>query len=202
MEEPNDPVEAASDIANPSYAYKSSVMGAPFEFILTPDAIEWQKGPRRGRAPYGRIRRIRLGFRPMTMQNYRFLAEVWVADGPKLMVASSSWKSLFEQERLDAPYRAFVGELARRVGAARANTVFETGSPPILYWLGVIVFAAAGLSLAALTVRALQTQAWSGALFVLAFLALFLWQAGTFFRRNRPGTFDPNAIPETVLPRA
>jgi hypothetical protein len=176
-------------------------MGSPFEFALTPDALEWQKGPQRGRASYARIRRVRLGFRPMTMQNYRFLAEIWLVNGPKLQIASSSWKSLFEQERLDAPYRAFVVELTRRIGAAGGETAFETGSPFILYWLGVIVFAGAALSLAGLIVRALQTEAWSGAAFIAGFLALFLWQAGTFFRRNRPGRFDPNAVPETVLPR-
>jgi hypothetical protein len=48
----------------------------------------------------------------------------------------------------------------------------------------------------------LQTAAWSGAAFIAAFLGFFLWQAGTFFRRNRPGTFRPDAVPETVLPQA
>ena len=43
----------------------------------------------RARTPYDRIRRIRLSFRPMTMQNYRFLTEVWTADGPKLQIAST-----------------------------------------------------------------------------------------------------------------
>jgi hypothetical protein len=36
---------------------------------------------------------------------------------------------------------------------------------------------------------------------VTAFLGLFLWQAGNFFRRNRPGPFRPDAIPDSVLPR-
>ena len=52
-------------------------MGAPFMFRLTADALEWSKGGFAGRTPYGRIRRMRLGFRPMTMQNHRFLTEIW-----------------------------------------------------------------------------------------------------------------------------
>jgi hypothetical protein len=183
-----------------AYAYKSSLMGAPFEFRLAPDALEWSKGPSKGRVPYGRIRRIRLGYRPMTMQNYRFLSEIWLAGGPKLMVASTSWKSLVEHQRLDLPYRAFVTELCRRIGAAGGQTQFQSGSPPIAYWLGVVVFVGASLALAGLIVRALQIEAWSGAAFIAAFLGFFLWQAGTFFRRNRPGTFRPDAVPESVLP--
>ena len=196
MEEPRDDATTGDDFA---YAYKSSLMGAPFEFRLAPDALEWRKGETRGRAPYRRIHRVRLGFRPMTMQNHRFLAEIW-GNGPKLMVASTSWKSLVEHQRLDGAYRVFVTELCRRIGAAGGQADFQTGSPAIIYWLGVVVFAGASLALAGLVVRALQAGAWSGAAFVAAFLGLFLWQAGTFFRRNRPGRFDPNAIPESVLP--
>ena len=183
------------------YAYKSSLMGAPLEFNLAPDALEWRKGGYAGRTPYGSIRRVRLSFRPITMQNHRFLAEVWPEGGPKLQIASSSWKSLVEHQRLDAEYRAFVSELSRRVGAAGGNTAFDTGSPVYLYWPGVIVFIGAALALAALAVRALSEQAWGGAAFVAGFFALFLYQAGNFFRRNRPGTFRPDAVPSLLLPK-
>jgi len=184
-----------------SYVYKSSLMGAPLEFHLAPDALEWRKGGIAGRTPYGSVRRIRLSFRPMTMQNYRFLTEVWPENGPKLQIASTSWKSLVEHQRLDAEYRAFVSELSRRVGAAGGNTAFDTGSPAFLYWPGVIVFVGAALAIAALAVRALSEQAWGGAAFVAAFFALFLYQAGNFFRRNRPGTFRPDAVPSLLLPK-
>ncbi len=183
------------------YAYKSSVMGAPLEFNLAPDALEWRKGGYAGRTPYGSVRRLRLSFRPITMQNHRFLAEVWLEGGPKLQIASSSWKSLVEHQRLDAEYRAFVSELSRRVGAAGGNTAFDAGSPVYLYWPGVIVFIGAALALAGLAVRALSEQAWGGAAFVAAFFALFLYQAGNFFRRNRPGTFSPDAVPSLLLPK-
>jgi hypothetical protein len=197
MEEPHDDAATGDDV---SYSYKSSVIGAPFEFRLASDVLHWGKGGSRGRTPYRQIRRVRLGFRPMTMQNHRFITEIWT-DGPKLTIASTSWKSMVEHERLDAPYRAFVAELCRRIGAAGGRTVFQTGSPVLLYWIGVIVFVGAALALAGLIVRALQIAAWSGAAFVTAFLGLFLWQAGNFFRRNRPGPFRPAAIPESVLPR-
>ena len=194
-------VEGAAAAPDVTYAYKPSLVGAPLEFGLTRDAFEWRKGGAAGRTPYDRIRRIRLSFRPMTMQNYRFLAEVWTADGPKLQIASTSWKSLVEQERLDAGYRSFVTELCRRTGAAGGETLFQAGSPRVLYGLGLIVFVGASLALAALVVRALQQEAWGGAAFIAAFWAFFLWQAGGFFHRNRPALFKPDAVPEAVLPR-
>src|SRR5258708_40222889 len=106
----------------PGYAFRSSLMGAGFELRLAIDAWEWRGGGQAGRVPYDRIRRIRLSFRPMTMQNYRFLTEVWPASGPKLQIASTSWKSLVEHERLDAGYRKLVVDLCRRIGASHGQT--------------------------------------------------------------------------------
>jgi len=185
----------------PVFAFKSSLMGAPFEYHLADDALEWRRGPHSGRTPYKRIRRVRLGFRPITMQNYRFLTEIWADEGPKLQIASTSWKSLVDHERLDAAYRAFVSDLCRRIGAAGGQTEFVTGSPPFLFWPGVVILIGAATALVGLIIRAITEQQWGGAGFIAAFLAFFLWQAGNFFRRNKPGRFEPAAIPPQVLPR-
>src|SRR5262245_33282756 len=115
---------------DPVYAYKASVMGAPFEFRLTATALEWSKGRYSDRVPYDAVRRLRLSYRPHTMQSYRFLAEIWTKGGPKLQIASTSVRGIVEQERLDSAYRDFVGELHRRIAATGASTEFRAGSPP------------------------------------------------------------------------
>ena len=193
--------DAPVTTGDPVYAYKSSLIGSPFEFRLAADALEWRKGPREGRTAYDHIRRIRLSFRPMTMQSHRFLAEIWPDNGPKLQIASTSWRSMMEQERLDGPYAAFVSELNRRVGAAGGTPLLQAGSHPLVYWPGLAVVLGLGIAVVVLIVRALQVQACGGAAFIAAFLALLIWQTGNFFRRNRPGVFRPDAVPEVVLPR-
>jgi len=183
------------------YAYKPALLGAPHEFRLSQDALGWRSGGRALRIPYDRIRRLRLSFRPVTLQSYRFLAEIWPTSGPKMQIASTSWRSLVEHERLDRAYAAFVTELGRRVAAAGAAASFETGTSPVLYWPGLSLFVVVALALAALVVRALQSAETTGAALVAVFLAVFLWQVGGFFRRNRPGTYRPEAVPAEVLPK-
>jgi hypothetical protein len=195
------PDEDSDPPGDPIYAYKPSLLGAPFEFRLTATALAWSKGRFADRVPYDRIRRLRLSFRPATMQSHRFLAEIWPVSGPKLMIASTSWRSMMEQERHDADYSAFLAELHRRIAAAGGQASFEAGSPPAIYWLGVVVFAGAALALAGLTVRALKLGEIAAAAIVGGFLVLFLWQVGTFLRRNRPGRYRPDAIPAQVLPK-
>jgi hypothetical protein len=191
------PDQAAEPTA---YSYKPSLLGAPWSFRLEPDAIAWEAGLRHGRIAYGDVRRVRLSFRPANMQPYRFLAEVWSAAGPKIAIASSSWRSMVEQQRQDSAYSAFIMELHRRLVAARVAAVFDAGSPVLLYWPGVAIFVAGSLALAGLIAIALQRAAWAGAAMIAGLLALFLWQVGSFFKRNRPGRYRPEDLPRTLLP--
>ena len=187
-----------SDLA---YSYKPSLMAAPFEFRLTPTALAWSKGSFADRVPYDRIRRLRLSFRPVTLQSYRFVAEIWPAAGPKLMIASTSWRSMLEQERHDAAYNGFLVELHQRIAQSGGAPSFETGAPVPMYWIGVAVFAVTGLLLAYLVLRALLLGELGGAAIVAVFLALFVWQVGMGIYRNRPGTYRPDALPPDVLPK-
>jgi hypothetical protein len=143
---------------------------------------------------------VRLSFRPNSMQSHRFVTELWAEGGPKLQIVSSSWKSMFEQERLDGAYSAFIGELHRRIARVNGSAQFDRGSSPFIYWPGVVIFLGAGIGLAALIARALQAGAMTSAAIVAAFLALYLWQAGNFFRRNRPGIYRPDALPPEIIP--
>ena len=183
-----------------AYAYRPSLMGAAWQFRLTDEGIEWAAGRRSGRIPYRNVRRMRMSFRPVNMQSQRFLTEVWADGAPKLQIVSSSWKSLVEQERLDKFYSAFVAELHRRIVQAATPMQFEQGSNPLLYWPGLIVFVGVALGLATLIVRALQADAMSGATFIGGFLMLLLWQGGTYFCRNRPGVYRPDALPAALMP--
>ena len=193
-----EPASAGEDVV---YTYRPSLLGSPWEFKLVGDGIDWTNGRKTGRVQFSTLRRVRLSFRPSSMQTHRFAAELWADGAPKLQILSSSWKSMVVQERLDKPYTDFIVALHRRIAFAAPSARFEQGGHPLLYWPGLIVFAGVALALAWLVVRALQADARVGAAFVGGFLALFLWQGGNFFRRNRPGRYRPEAIPAVLLPK-
>lgn len=184
----------------PAYTYRPSLLGAPWSFRLTPAGLAWEAGRRSGLVPYREVRRVRLSFKPVSMQTRRYQTEIWAEGAPKLSIVSSSWKSMVEQERLEKPYAAFVAELHRRLAEADAPVSYEQGSNPIRYWPGLAVFSGISLGLAYLIVRALLTDGPAAAAFIAAFLALFIWHSGNYFRRNWPGTYRPDALPELLLP--
>jgi hypothetical protein len=195
----HDPAGAAD--GDLTYSYRPSLLGAPWTFTLTGGGMVWSAGSRSGRLRYRDVRRLRLSFKPVSMQTHRFLTEIWAEGAPKLDIVSASWKSMVEQERRDGPYAAFIAELHARIAREHAPVLCERGASPYAYWPGLVLYTVVALLLAGVFVRALEVHALGGAAFIGAFVALFLWQGGNFFRRNRPGTYRPDALPPELMPR-
>jgi hypothetical protein len=191
--------ESSLDSDAPYYAFKAAMVGGASEFRLQPDAIEMNRGGRIVRFAYRDIRRVRLAYRPVTMQSYRFVTEIW-GNGPKMAIASCSSRSIVEQTRQDAEYNAFIAELHRRIAAAGALVKFQTGSPVLLYWAGVAAISGLCVASAVMAFRTLQIDSWQTAAVFGGMLVVFLWQAGGFLRRNMPGRYTPDQLPRLVLP--
>jgi hypothetical protein len=183
-----------------SYAYKPSLVGATVDLSLHDDCIEWRAGGRLARIPYRDIRRVRLAYRPVTLQSYRFVAELWPSFAGKLTIASATWNSVVEIKRQDAEYSAFIVELHRRLAAAGAKPKFQAGAPALLYWPGLAILVGLLAATVALIAGSLRVDSWKSAAVAAAMLAFFLWQAGDFFRRNRPVEYSPASLPRLVMP--
>jgi hypothetical protein len=191
----------ASDDTDLTYGFKPSMMSGPHVFRLAPDVLHWEVGRYSGRVPYASIRRIRLSYRPVSLATHRFIAEIWSDVAPKLTVASTSWKSLVEQQRNDAHYTAFVRALNRRIATSGGAPLFRAGAVPLLYWPGAVLCAGLGLGFPWIIVRALQAGALGAAALIGLLMLLFAWQMGNIFWRNRPRAYSPLDIPSDVLPR-
>lgn len=204
--------EPGADTSDIVYAYKASLMGGAWTLRLAPDALHWSLGALSGQVPYAAIRRIRLSFRPVTMQSYRFLAEIWADKSPKISIASASWKSLMEQERQDEAYSHFIKTLHERIAAAGGKPELKAGAVAFLYWPGVAIFVALCVMGVSLAIRSLQLGEsvlgqpldWGQIAALLALVAMFfwlLWQMGSFFKRNMPRRYTLDAVPADLLPK-
>lgn len=189
------------DEVRPRYSFRPSLMGAAREFELGPDEIHWNVGRFSGKIPYRAVTRVRLSFKPVTMQSQRYLAEVWAPGMPKLMISSTTWKNMVEQGRQDEGYSAFVRAMHERISAAGGTPQYVRGVPVYLYWPGIVVFALISLGLIGLIVKGVQSASFGGAAFVAGFFGLFLWQVAPFFRRNVPGTYSAGALPAELIPK-
>lgn len=197
---PDAPVDADGDDAATRYAYKPSLLGNAYAFELTPGGLSWRAGRRGGFWAYDDIAMVRMSYRPVSMQTRRYRTDLWSRSGQHAIAVSTTWRSIALVEPQDDSYRAFIGELHRRIGAAGGRVLCEGGLLPWVYHLATLVLGLMAVAMIGLVVRALTTGSMSGALFLAALMALFAWQIGTFMHRNRPIRYLPEAPPAHLLP--
>ena len=183
-----------------SYAYKASLIGSAHRFALTEQGLSWHIGGRSGLWPYDEISAIRLSFRPVSMQQHRFRADITHSSGRRIAILSTSWQTAALMAPQDNGFRAFIVELHARMAQAGSRAVLTSGLGRIAYAMVLAFLAMLTVAMACLLIRALLIGEFAGVLFILGFAALFAWQVGGFVRRNRPQSYSFDRVPKALLP--
>jgi hypothetical protein len=182
------------------YAYKASLIGAAHQFELTEQGLCWRLAGRSGMWPYADIAAIRLSYRPVSMQQHRFRADIRHSSGARLPILSTSWQTAALMAPQDNDYRSFIIELHKRLEKLGSKAELTAGLGRRTYLAALALAALVGVMLLALFIRALAIGEWAGALFFVGFAALFGWQVGGFIRRNRPLAYTFDRLPQALLP--
>jgi hypothetical protein len=182
------------------YAYKASLIGSAHQFELTDAGLSWQIAGRSGVWPYADIAAIRLSYRPVSMQQRRFRADIDNARGGRIAVLSTTWQTAALMAPQDHGYRVFVVELHRRLQQAGSKAALIGGIGRNTYAAALVLLALLGAAMSGLLIRALWTFEFTGALFLIGFAALFTWQVGGFVKRNKPRSYAFDDLPAELLP--
>ena len=183
-----------------SYAYKASLIGSAHRFELTEQGLSWHMGGRSGLWRYGEISAIRLSFRPVSMQQHRFRADISRTGGGRIAILSTSWQTAALMAPQDNGFRDFLIELHARMAKAGSRAELTAGLGRKTYAAMLAFLAVLAVAMAGLLVRAFLTGEVAGVLFILGFAALFAWQVGGFVRRNRPQSYSFDRVPKALLP--
>jgi hypothetical protein len=183
-----------------SYAYKASLIGSAHRFELTDEGLSWHIAGRSGLWRYDEISAIRLSFRPVSMQQHRFRADVSRSGGGRIRVLSTSWQTAALMAPQDNGFRSFIVELHARMAKAGSHATLTAGLGGKTYAVMLAFLAVLTVAMAGLLIRALLIGEFAGALFILGFAALFAWQVGGFVRRNQPQSYSFDQVPKALLP--
>ncbi|MFC7702546.1 hypothetical protein ACFQX9_38490 [Bradyrhizobium sp. GCM10028915] len=186
--------------AGASYAYKASLIGSAHRFELTEEGLSWHIGGRSSLWRYDEISAIRLSFRPVSMQQHRFRADVSHASGGRIAILSTSWQTAALMAPQDNGFRNFVVALHARMAQAGSRAELTAGLGRKTYATMLAFLAVLAVAMTGLLVRALAIGEFAGALFIIGFAALFAWQIGGFVRRNQPRSYSFDRLPRALLP--
>jgi hypothetical protein len=191
--------EAATPVR---YAYKASLIGSAHRFELTDAGLSWRIAGRSGVWEYADISTVKLSYRPVSMQQQRFRADIDNVKGGRIAILSTTWQTATLVAPQGHLYRDFIVELHRRMQAAGSQARLIGGLGPTTYAAAVALLAVLAIAMTGLLVRALMVSEWTGVLFLLGFAALFIWQVGGFVTRNRPRRYSFAHLPDALLPAA
>ena len=193
-------VSRAEAASATSYAYKASLIGSAHRFELTDEGLSWHIAGRSGVWRYDEISAIRLSFRPVSMQQHRFRADVSRAGGGRIAILSTSWQTAALMAPQDSGFRDFIIELHARMAKAGSRAELTAGLGRKTYAAILAFLAVLAVAMAGLLVRALMIGEFAGVLFIVGFAALFAWQVGGFVRRNQPQSYSFDRVPRSLLP--
>lgn len=183
-----------------SYAYKASLIGSAHRFELTDEGLSWHIAGRSGLWRYDEISAVRLSFRPVSMQQHRFRADISRASGGRIAVLSTSWQTAALMAPQDSGFRDFLIELHARMAKAGSRAELTAGLGRKAYAAVLAFLAMLAVAMAGLLIRALMIGEFAGVLFILGFAALFVWQVGGFVLRNQPRSYSFDRLPRSLLP--
>jgi hypothetical protein len=183
-----------------SYAYKASLIGSAHRFELTEVGLAWLIAGRSGVWRYDEISAIRLSFRPVSMQQHRFRADVSRTGGGRIAILSTSWQTAALMEPQDSGFRGFLVELHARMAKAGSRAELTAGLGRKTYAAVLAFLAMLAVAMTGLLIRALMIGEFAGVLFIIGFAALFAWQVGGFVRRNQPRSYGFDRLPRALLP--
>ena len=152
--------------------------------------------------PYNKIKSVRLKYSPGRVKTNNYVCEIeFYGTGLKTTISSVSYVSFGNFEDLAVSYRRFIAELAQAVAKANPACKFYSGKKPI-HFISEYVAVCLMLALLFWVMVALAVQLSAFIAVKLIIILYSLYYLITAFAINRPGKFNPNEIPEKLLPAA
>jgi len=161
--------------------------------------LGWQGGTINGRFDFNDIASVRLEWAATRFDFVRFQCAVTDRNGRTEKIVSTEYvgPANFTDRRED--YRPFVQALIVAIAHANPNCKFVAGAGTVKYWISI---ATAAISLLFLTAVILNLGlSLTGMIIAQLLVLLFLLPLSlVWFKRNRPTSLDPTAIPANLLP--
>lgn len=191
--------------APPTYIARANVLEYEAIWRLGPDALELQGGPTAGpdvilRFPYRDIVDVRLSYAPSRVDSGRYRCDLRTRSGQRLAILSTHYAGIADFEDRASTYVPFVRALVARVADVNPSASFRRGKRPFAYWSELIfltvMVAILVLVLSLVGFGPLSDVTWAKLFIVLGSIPLLI----VYTRKNWPGSFKPDAIPDDLLP--
>lgn len=181
-----------------SYTFRRSVLTQYETWEVTPSGLVNETA--RVVCPYEKIKSIRLKYAPGRVKTNNYICEIeYHGTGIKTSISSTSYISFGNFENLGKAYQLFVTALIEAAAIANPTCEFYSGKKPLHFILEYLAVALMliGLFWLMFALDADLTAFIAVKLLIILYSVFYLITAYTI---NKPGKFNPNAIPSKLFP--
>lgn len=205
------PRDITAAMTTPAYSYthRHHAFAPTRTYWLEQGALCWrdepedetgQDTPATGKITFGDISRIHARYHPSRVQRRKYELHVTARNGARVVLTNSSYRGFGDFAVHNEAYTAFARALHNKAAAAKPDIVFTKGNSTggyIANWLLTIwIFAMIAIALWFFVSIGLI---WIAAV-KLAIVIFYIPTLIRYLARNRPGSYDPQALPPEILP--
>ncbi len=189
-----------------SYTYRRHAFEKSTTARLTQDALEFSREDGFERKVSLRdIKGVRLKYAPCRYERERYLCEVSLRSGEKFTIPSTSYIRLAVFRRQNEEYKNFITLLHRELTKLEQRPRFLAGASALYYLFnaGCLVLAVLMVFFLVFVIGGAAFNYMSATSWVkVAVILVLLPAAIAFIKRNVPREYDPERIPEDLMPSA
>jgi hypothetical protein len=190
---------------SPHYSYRLNVLTSETTIWLGKDGFQVLE---KDRAPvtysYGQVAKVRISYEPTRVVTDLFLCRIYVRgrSAPVATVSSTFYRGFLSFDPQLAPYRQFVEDLHDKL-RGHAGVAYRAGVSNFSYWGNAVFLTAVFAFSAMLLIPIWEDIVLKGTnIFRIELIFFLLPLVGLWFWSNRPRDYDPQTIPQDLLPKA
>ena len=178
------------------YSTRKSILENETIYTLTEHEllIKYLKTQNEKRLPYQNIKSIHLKYVSRKSVPSVFICIITTLKNNVFQINSQHFIGYAEFEDRKSTYTPFI--LGFHEKLTQTNINFIKGDNNLTYWFSILLFSILGIGMIALGI---STTSNYGLIVLLVTIYLF-FRLKDHFSRNKPGNYNPNNIPEELLP--
>lgn len=181
------------------YEFTASAFSGASLFAVTDSGVALVNGGVSTVLPFADIVGVALAYEPSRADLTRYTCRITGSGGQVILVPSSTYRGFADFESQAGAYRSVVLALHGALLSHAVPVRFGSGVSASRYLLNIgCLLVSLPLFLGALSIAG--TAIGIPAVLHLVIIVLLLPFVWKWMRRNRPGVYDPRAIPESLLP--
>lgn len=150
--------------------------------------------------PLAAILKLRLSYDPGRIERNLYRCHLYNTGGKCAVIQNVHYQGIASFGDRTETYLPFARALITRLASVNPRCEFITGTSRLHWWANA-VFLTVAFGFLALALFFLYTAVGPLAILKLIIIAFFIPTTIRWFAKNRPGTFQPHAIPEDLLPK-